>query len=111
MAGFPRIKTPGLAGEMSVGPEGDFDNGQKVTIAVSANSSDPINAKGAWFSASQPCFVRIGPSPTASDAARSIRLPQDCIVFWTFDVNDRVSVIRESVDGALYIIPAKMNTS
>ena len=86
-----------------------WDNGIKLAYTGTAAQSAAIVLTAVLLCADSTCFVKFGSSPTASDAADSMRLPFDQWVMLGIENGHKISAIRDTADGSLYVIPIKIS--
>ena len=81
-------------------------SGQKVAIGDAHTESDPIDAIEVMLRPTVDCFVTVGEDPEASaDNGASFPLWAGESFHLKISPGDRISVVRESLDGDLYIMP------
>lgn len=91
-------------------PEWNYAAGQRLSFGAVASESVVINSPLVRLIATQDCLYTVGETPDASDTAGSVFLPQHQIWAETITPGQKLSVIRHSTDGVLFIIPAKTNS-
>lgn len=107
MAGDSAV-LPKAHGSVLQAPVMDWDNGLKLAYTGTAAQSAAISSTAVLLCADTTCFVKMGDNPTASDAATSVRLPFDQWVMLGIEAGQKISAIRDTADGNLYIIPIKI---
>ncbi len=84
----------------------DWANGQKVAIGAAEADSAAIDAIEVMLRPDVRCFVTVGAgNPVAANAAGSIPIEAGESFHLQVNPGDKVSVIRASGDGSLYILP------
>jgi hypothetical protein len=76
----------------------------KVAVGCTSTTSEPAGSQVVRLVATVDCHVAIGPAPVAD--GNSVLLPANLPEYFACDSADRIAVIRESSDGALYITAA-----
>jgi hypothetical protein len=51
----------------------------------------------------QTCYIQLGPNPTATVGAGSMRIPANTNLYITAHQSDKIAAIRETTDGILNI--------
>ena len=87
-------------------PIWDWANGQKVAITATSAQSAAINSTVVLIISDTNCFIKGGSAPVAADAADNARLPFDQFLVLGWLSGDLLAVIRDTVDGSLYLVPA-----
>lgn len=82
-----------------------FAGVQRVAVAAAEADSAAIDALEVMLHASVKCHVRAGPSPQAATASNGIPLEAGEKFHLQINEGDIVSVIRDSADGFLHIVP------
>lgn len=77
---------------------------QKMNVAAAAASSDVVGADVARLLSTVDCHVAFGTAPVAD--ANSLYLVANVPEYFACLAGDKVSAVRETVDGVLYITPA-----
>lgn len=89
-------------------PQWDYSKGQKISFSSSAVLSAVFDFPLILLHATERCFIQIGQNPVAADAAKSRPLVSEKDWAETVTVGQRLSVIRDTEDGVLFIVPALM---
>lgn len=85
----------------------DWALGQKVDYtATNADSTAFDVATEVAVCASTDCYITVAVAPTAAAAAGSIPLPANTIFHFQVPAGSKISAVRQTADGSLYILPA-----
>jgi hypothetical protein len=85
----------------------DTASGQKISITSSSAQSAALSEGVYLVSVSTACYLAIGSNPTASNGATNLPLFGAAQLALLVREGEKIAVIRDSADGAMWITPAR----
>lgn len=83
----------------------DTASGQRISITASAVSSGTLTGGMYFVCPSKACFIAFGTAPVATNGATNFPFFGPANVPFLIAEGDKVSVIRDSEDGYLWLVP------
>jgi hypothetical protein len=87
--------------------EPDTSLGVKLTITSTATTSSALTAGVYYIGNSVACYIAIGANPTATNGATNLPLFGPSLIPFMIKSGHKISVIRDTADGSLWIVPAR----